>query len=29
MQAPAGRAQAFQTLLILKNGTTRVFASHG
>jgi hypothetical protein len=29
MPAPAGRAQAFQTLLIRKNGTTRVFASHG
>ncbi|MBB5745649.1 DUF411 domain-containing protein [Brevundimonas variabilis] len=29
MPAPAGRAQAFQTLLILKDGTTRVFAQHG
>ncbi len=29
MPAPAGRAQAFQTLLILKDGTTRVFARHG
>lgn len=29
MPAPADRAQAYQTLLILKDGTTRVFARHG
>ena len=29
MPAPADRVQGFQTLLILKNGATRVFASHG
>lgn len=29
MPAPAGRTQTFQTLLILKNGATRVFARHG